>query len=300
LFNGPAAVIVFFVISGFCIHFPQRIHLHLKLEPYLCRRFSRIGIPAVIAILLSVWLGHDLSPPYFGIFWSIGCELVYYLIYPLLLMLRRSFGWGAILVASSLLTVLMWATHVREIHEAQHAYLAFGYMTWLNGLPCWLLGCWLAENILDAHAVSSRRIWVWRILIIGLSIALRIAKFHVASLFASNCITLNLFAFLICFWLRAEIAYHRTQPPSSILEWSGQWSYSLYLTHPVAPILAGMLLPMPSVSTFKGWNFVIIASLAVAYAFYLLVESPSQKMAKVLSVWLNRRHAEKRPQDASN
>jgi len=42
-FNGPAAVIVFFVISGFCIHFPNRnglvvrswkLYLRATLFPY--------------------------------------------------------------------------------------------------------------------------------------------------------------------------------------------------------------------------------------------------------------------------
>lgn len=293
LYNGPAAVIVFFVISGFCIHFPQRTLLRLQLIPYFCRRFTRIGVPSAIAIVLSVSLGLELSPPSFGVFWSIGCELVYYLIYPLLLMLRRSFGWVPILSASSLLTVLMWVTHVDEIHAAKNAYLAFGYMTWLNGLPCWILGCLLAESSHKTCSVTRMRIWVWRGLILGLSIALRIAKFHVISLFASNCISLNVFALVVFFWLRAEIIYHSEHPPSSILEWSGQFSFSLYLTHPVAPILAGMLFPAQSTHTFPGWSCAIIVSFTVAYAFYLLVESPSQKIAKLLSARLSRDYAEK-------
>src|SRR5450432_2915694 len=33
-FNGPAAVIVFFLVSGFCIHFPQRNSLKVRVGEF--------------------------------------------------------------------------------------------------------------------------------------------------------------------------------------------------------------------------------------------------------------------------
>src|SRR4051812_16239854 len=52
LVNGPAAVIAFFVISGFCIHYPFRHGGSPFVPEYFCRRFIRIGIPMVIAMVL--------------------------------------------------------------------------------------------------------------------------------------------------------------------------------------------------------------------------------------------------------
>src|SRR5262249_38787338 len=43
--NGPAAVIVFFVISGFCIHFPFRNGDFPRLARYYPRRYFRILTP---------------------------------------------------------------------------------------------------------------------------------------------------------------------------------------------------------------------------------------------------------------
>src|SRR5258707_13559034 len=37
LFNGPAAVIIFFVISRFCIHFPFRTDTSVNLSSYYCQ-----------------------------------------------------------------------------------------------------------------------------------------------------------------------------------------------------------------------------------------------------------------------
>jgi peptidoglycan/LPS O-acetylase OafA/YrhL len=49
LFYGPAAVIVFFIISGFCINYPFSSGKRaLNLGGFYTRRFLRIGPPAVV------------------------------------------------------------------------------------------------------------------------------------------------------------------------------------------------------------------------------------------------------------
>ncbi len=89
-YNGPAAVIVFFVISGFCIHFPQATNLTLKsYAAYFARRFIRIVIPMLAAIGVSKMIGVEIPVFHDSILWSLICEIVYYAIYPFLLLLRR-------------------------------------------------------------------------------------------------------------------------------------------------------------------------------------------------------------------
>src|SRR4051812_28868708 len=53
LFSGPAAVIVFFVISGFCIHYPFRHKKRLSLVPYFSRRHLRIWLPIIAAVIVA-------------------------------------------------------------------------------------------------------------------------------------------------------------------------------------------------------------------------------------------------------
>ena len=49
-YDGVAAVIVFFVISGLCVHYPYARSGHCPLPSFFARRFLRIGIPlAVVA-----------------------------------------------------------------------------------------------------------------------------------------------------------------------------------------------------------------------------------------------------------
>jgi peptidoglycan/LPS O-acetylase OafA/YrhL len=56
IFTGHPAVIAFFVVSGFCIHYPYRKNEFLA-APFLAGRFIRIIPPAAIAFVLAQSLG---------------------------------------------------------------------------------------------------------------------------------------------------------------------------------------------------------------------------------------------------
>src|SRR5271169_5826452 len=49
---GTPAVIVFFVISGFCIHLPFRAKTKLPVARFYLRRYTRILIPVIGALLV--------------------------------------------------------------------------------------------------------------------------------------------------------------------------------------------------------------------------------------------------------
>ena len=142
LTSGPAAVIVFFVISGFCIHYPFRRAATVPLVPFFARRYLRILIPVAVAIGISRPVGVELRLLQKGVLWSLICEEIYYALYPLLLRLRMRFGWRRLIVFSYVVSVLIALTNLRA-----GDYPSYGPgANWLLGLPCWLLGCDLAES----------------------------------------------------------------------------------------------------------------------------------------------------------
>jgi peptidoglycan/LPS O-acetylase OafA/YrhL len=49
-------VIVFFVISGFCIHYPYHKGKPVLLREFLVRRCLRIGIPLSICLLIAYFV----------------------------------------------------------------------------------------------------------------------------------------------------------------------------------------------------------------------------------------------------
>jgi len=161
--SGPAAVMVFFVISGFCIHYPYARSLTVPSQKaYLVRRYCRIAVPLVIAVGISRMLSVNLSLFNLSILWSLVAELVYYTIYPLLLHARRATGsWMPLVICAFGLALALAATQ-----PSAGNYPSFGNaLNWLLGLPVWLSGCWLADRVVASKgptAVSFGQIWVWR------------------------------------------------------------------------------------------------------------------------------------------
>jgi len=282
--NGPSAVIVFFIISGFCIHLPFRGDRPLHLAPFLSRRLLRVGLPAVIAYLLARYAIHAVDA-FNAVIWSVICEVIYYALYPLFLPMAKRLGWVKLFAGAYLISLALALTHLHSLVIAQNAYYALGVsLTWAVGLPCWLLGCWLAENERLFPLLSPSQIWLCRGGVFLLSVALRFVKFHVHSVIASNVLTLNVFALVACAWVGFEIAYYKHRPPSRFLEWIGTWSYSIYLMH---SFVIGLLF------TFKSdWilhrstafhSLALLLAFSLAYLFYWTVEVPSHRLAILIS-----------------
>lgn len=282
LFNGPAAVIVFFVISGFCIHYPFRNGRPLGIMPFFSRRFIRIVPPALVFMFFLRFIIGDHSGVQDTVLWSVVCETIYYFIYPALLYLRKKSSWILLIAISYSCVAVMVALHADLLISSQYAYTAFGWATWIIGLPCWLLGCWLAEHYQSLPLFSPLGIWSFRVAIFIISIVLRMAKFHVSSPFASNCILLDIFAVLACYWIGIESIYSERHGAIQILEKAGRWSYSLYLIHTLTvPIL--YLLGLSAIIIKPETHiFVIALALIMSYIFYLLVELPSHRIAIIV------------------
>ncbi|HRH96212.1 MAG TPA: acyltransferase [Prosthecobacter sp.] len=283
LFAGVPAVIVFFVISGFCIHHPFRAPGSFQLLPYLTRRYVRIGIPLVAAVLLSSLVGVKLTLFQNSVLWSLLAELIYYTIYPVLRKLHAHVGWNWIIAASFVL-----AYGVTASFPSAMDYSPFGPpLASVVAFPCWLLGCKLAEQVGSGPVLTvknaSRWLWSWRLTVWALSWMCSALRFHSPIGYPW---TLNLFAIAVFFWLRAEVAVSPQWQRSRLLEWAGKWSYSVYLIHLLADA-AFTRLPMPNFGFNLNWLARMIFIFGASYAFYLLIEKPGHRMARLLGRWLS-------------
>jgi peptidoglycan/LPS O-acetylase OafA/YrhL len=286
-FNGPAAVIVFFVVSGFCIHFPNRAGLTVtSWKAYYARRYLRILIPMTIAVALAIPLKMQFGLFTDSILWSLLCEEIYYLIYPLLLKLRDRIGWRNLMAISWFLAFLTLLTNPHAFNYPSYEW----QLNWILGLPCWLLGCLLAEKT-DSRAqpVGTTEIWAWRAGVWTFSVALSGLAFHTPLRFPW---TLNLFAVLAYFWMDREIRYYRNPDRHPIFEGPGEASYSIYLIHTHVLYFA-LLIPFMSASSVKGlWGWHVILLAIFAPAFYWLIERPSHHFARTYAkraAWLQPR-----------
>lgn len=270
--NGPQAVIVFFVISGFCIHFPFIDVEKPNYYKYYVRRYARIGIPFFFIVFLFNYyeLGNS-------VLWSIEAELIYYTIYPLLIKLKQILGWKLLIAASFLASYLViFYGYFQNPYPMIFPWAGIGF-NWLIGLPCWLLGCYLAEQFYRTDQRKVKFIWGWRLLMLS--------AFSFASalnfLFSIGWnMTLTSLSIVVYFWLAKEISYFQTSKPPKILEWAGRWSYSLYLCHLIIVFRYPLFLslPLPAIVII-----VTILCLLFSYVFYLLIEQPANQISKKLA-----------------
>ena len=276
MLSGPAAVIVFFVISGFCIHYPfAGSNKRPRLKEFYARRFIRLLVPVAVAVPLSGLIGVRLALFHESILWSLLAELIYYILYPALRAAHLRLGsWRWMVGASFLAAFALIATN-----PAAGDYPSYGpAWNWLLGLPCWLLGCVLAESARKdtSRTVGRSHIWVWRLVVMGVAGVCSSLRYHSPVGYPW---TLNLFALLVTVWLQREIAFRGRVTPAAFFEWAGVWSYSLYLLH--AP--AGMFFAthFPAVhGTAWSWVVMLLFVLSVCYVFHLLIERPSHALAR--------------------
>jgi peptidoglycan/LPS O-acetylase OafA/YrhL len=280
---GTPAVIVFFVISGFCIHLPFRGDKPLAVGRYYLRRYTRILIPVAGALCVYRLDGQKLtflgehSILWESPLWSLACEEIYYAFYPLLRIIRRRIGWKLLLPTVFVASALTAATHLHSM--TWHDFGPFG--TSLILLPVWLLGCLLAEQADSIPVMDSKlQIWLWRFLIWLGCWTSEMLHFKGGIPYTQ---TMTWFGLLAYFWVKKEIAYGKHTAPNRYLARAGAWSYSLYLVH--APGMGFFeKLPIPYLGYLFNWFGTMLSSLGFSYIFYLLVERPSHNLARKIAV----------------
>jgi peptidoglycan/LPS O-acetylase OafA/YrhL len=283
LFCGPAAVIVFFLISGFCIHYPYRKTWRKKnIFPFLIARISRISVPIICATVIVKLIGFNTSIFYLLVGWSIVCEVSYYLFYPFL----RSFidtkkGWLNFLFLSFTPTALIFFYFPLNMVN----YPGVGvYMVVALGLPCWILGLILSYNVSEDthfHQISTFNLWCHRVLILFLAFLC-----HVFALqkIIGHPFTLNFFAIAAFFWLKKEILFHYKRSTTSYLESLGKASYSIYLMHGLPPFLISLLIK--DISPVEKFYFYWVILIILVLFFYFLIEKPSHNLSRNLYRYL--------------
>jgi peptidoglycan/LPS O-acetylase OafA/YrhL len=308
---GWIGVPIFFVVSGFCIHLSYERSTHKGWKVFFLRRFFRIYPPYLAAVAffacLIPWTRYDFKSLYCfyqvgthallihnfdphtawaisSAFWSIAVEVQLYLLYPLLLICVRRWGWrGALFLVGfleiGLQTIVGWAPIVE-----------LSIPTWIKLSPfafwfSWSIGAALADRYIRGTVVSPGKFWIWLCPILTV---------------VTNCIkplsTLTFFfAALSTATLLAHQLAKRTnglEPPLVRLDYLGQvgiWSYSLYLIH--QPLLKMVPRAMQFLSPSQVSNHLLtylcclassVLFLLASWCFYRLVELPSIAIGKLI------------------
>lgn len=276
--NGGSAVMVFFVLSGFCIHLPYVGERPLNLREFYLRRFLRLGIPLLVwAPFLLIVKEPKLSV---GVLWSLWAELIYYALYPLLRRVIQLWLWELVYLSAVVGAIVVLLTFPPQ----QICGLYSPAVAWVLGLPVWLLGVRLAEQwpkLKTLKPLGAPALW-----------ALRLSLFlvaWVASLLSwrgvSDGWTQNVFGVLAAYWLGQELVAAQSRTVPQWLVAAGGMSYSYYLIHSGVGYSVAGLLGLGAPLERPVANVVAhTTALLAAYGFARWVEKPAHALARRLSI----------------
>lgn len=297
-----SGVMLFFLVSGFCIHWPQSRNHEWSVATYAIRRFWRIYPPYLAAVILTVVaerIAAAISPqpistmPHIfqvavmaqnysagqlagnASLWTLPIEVELYLAYPLFLGLLWKFSLrptmmvvGSVSIAASLL----WLT---------------GRCPWVEGnfakfWIIWCAGAALAEGLATGRLPRwKNRYWVLTALsfagcLIARNAGMGGGLMHYGWAFAY---------FLVLWWLLSNPPLPQRMAAVLLraLTFLGAISYSLYLIHvPYFKVMAALWthwIGKEPASVLIPIAFAVSA-IPVAYAFYRCVEAPCHYAAR--------------------
>lgn len=302
--NGQAAVIGFFIISGLCIHYPNIKNEHINLSSFYTARFLRLSLPVMGILSIAYLVGYNHKDGLMRAvpIWTIYCEAFYYLIYPLLHWLFKKISITKVTLFFfffSIILLFLWSSERNMMFHELGTNDFLSYRAALLAFPCWLSGCIIANQISSKsvfNLISLKSLFIWRLGALLLSIFtfplyrlglyLDLLKFPFQGLIFATQFNLLIFGLYSFFWIKREVLFYnnvKINQPNKILELMGKWSFSLYIVH----TLVIWSFEKNSEKYFFGylitWIMLFISLHVFTYFYYLFFESPSHKLARLIS-----------------
>jgi peptidoglycan/LPS O-acetylase OafA/YrhL len=297
---GTWGVTLFFVLSGFCIHLPQarkeveglpfigwREFYRRRARRLLPTHYASIGFavlaayfvptdlisrPTIATLLAHVFMVHTwISTAVFysinAVFWSIAVEVHFYATYPLLRWIRKRLGFGVLPVLVAIGFAVYAIGFARPAGDSRFIIQNLFLVSWWQ----WGLGVVLADIYVRGSVTRFARwvvfpgaVWVWGSLSLGVAyVDPTVGGAHVRFWISPILCAAVLFSAAI-----GGGRAHRVRP----LEWLGDFSYSLYLMHPVALAVMLRALPQGLLPGSAAALIDIAASVALSRVFFYLVE----------------------------
>ena len=301
---GTWGVGIFFILSGFCIHMPTAVtSREPEMRTYARRRFLRIYPPHLVCLLVSLALCFVVEPAFdrwsvtnaltipkpswfvlhlamlhtfsLGayhsinyVLWSIAVEAHFYLLYPLILVARQRWSLGAITLV---LFALASLTPLADRALGAPTLLASNFP---GRLWEWVLGAYLAERfVADKPAIAPG--WVAGIALVASLLV---------SGYGPNLPHGVIWSRLLLGWLLAIVVDSGARRAVDVgrgLLWLGVRSYSLYLSHPVAIVLAVLALhPLGWTAPAIAYAACVGLAVALTALTYRAVELPCVAWAR--------------------
>jgi peptidoglycan/LPS O-acetylase OafA/YrhL len=320
-----AGVFLFFIISGFCIHLrwtkavaAGNKDAALNFWSFWRRRIRRI-YPVYLAslviyilidfklhgavfswhylkdIILHLLLIHNFDPSTLysihSVYWTLAIEEQLYLLYFLLVWLRKKFDWKTILIVCVFARVAMFLLEYLLMN-----FLGVKFIATRSAFGCWIIWVLGAISIEAKYGLVKLPSWcrslTWAgvVLIIASlldyydrlpydSLNAGRSFLHAANLWILDPLWGLAFFFVVNYVITLEKSWREIKSylhPVRLMAGLGLISYSLYLMHSIASAFAPAFAP----NSPMGAVLVVIA-IAIAMVSYRLLEKPFMSSSRV-------------------
>lgn len=315
---GFVGVPLFFVISGFCIHWCHARLRKIEARSYILRRLIRIyplyvfvvgaaflalaltGRGEDEGITLVNFLWHLAFWHYSGggmangglgvleVLWTISIEIQFYFLYLFVFPIISRFGAGRVALGWMVIDVLyrcFW--ELSPGSESWHPALSPERMA-LVRFGEWLVGAYAAELVIRGRGINVYLAWAAgaTFTLAGLFLG---ARFELSKEQAMD-VPIAIGSGLILLAAVVKVQRACRGAVSRFLRWIGVRSYTLYLTHlAVISVVAtvsrrfGVVLGNNWFETLVACLVAFAACLAVADPIYRLIELPSHRLARTIA-----------------
>lgn len=299
--NGLLGVLLFFVLSGFCIRWSQLHAGSRQLGDFYLRRTFRI-YPAYLVWLaffaimtaapyadilghvlllhnFSISSFHSINPP----FWSIALEWQIYLMYPLILWCSRKLDQRTVLTATALIAILSGILATTTFRRWCHSDLPL----LVSQLPTsllfpWMLGFYQAERLHSGRSLKTVG-WGWWIALVFIALVIEsYPKIHFLRVVGGALVASQLLA--LCHARRDKL----TARPFMALAFIGTVSYSIYLGHDVVAYFYPAIertLSVPASGFHAGLIAISVClplMILIGWISYQLFEKPGIHLGKMI------------------
>jgi peptidoglycan/LPS O-acetylase OafA/YrhL len=301
------AVMLFFVVSGFAIHYPYaQPGVRWTLRPYAARRFFRIYPPYLAVVLLTIVaeyvaarLAHEPSSSHTTTaatvamvqnylvparqmtanpsLWSLPVEVELYLVYPILLWFWRRVGTTCMLMSVALISMT-----AAGVLLAGHPWVMGNFAKyWI----IWVSGAVLAERA-RTHTLPVWHAWYGYVALASTVAAIAAREAGVPPGIEHFIWGVVYFVLLLWGLSRPSVLAAVPRGVRRTVLFLGDISYSLYLVH--YPLLVVIGAAWIAMAGHKPINVIwpLLASLVpipFAYVLWRLIERPSQALGRALA-----------------
>lgn len=214
-----------------------------------------------------------------GPLWSLALEEQLYLLYFLLLFLRRRFGWGVALGIALSTSVLFRGWVLFFVDHNGGGWLRLGPARWFE----WSLGALAVEVHLSRQQIHPVfRSWAFAIGMFALGVGSTLldvgdARFELLS--SDLLFGVSFFSAVLAVAARERVVGPPTSKVARALVGLGVFSYSVYLIHCLAIVPAKIIAVKLGLGVEPILLVRLVAAIAVSWVFYRLVERPFIRLA---------------------